>query len=171
MATKAHDSISGPCHLCQKFSARYSHAGKMQEQTYDFLCNIEGTEVSKAACICHACLKQINRNVGNPTYHPRWRPKKEKGVCAVEKCGTVMHRCTNLADPTEVASLLKVRLTAFVVGDDGIGSSVPLCRSHYNHLHSILRAPPQRCESCGSKPKEKHNLTVTARLLKNLMPT
>ena len=125
MATKAHDSICGPCHLCRKFSARYCHAGKIQEQTYDFLCNIEGTEVSKAACICHACLKQINRNVGNPTYHPRWRPKKEKGVCAVEKCGTVMHRCTNLADPTKVASLLEVRLTAFVVGDDEFSALVP----------------------------------------------
>ena len=126
----------------------------MDERLYKFLCNVESMTIQKEACICHACYKQLNRNVGNSSYHPRWRPKpKLKGACSVEKCSSESHRSTNLSSPTEIATLLNVRLTSFTVDTDG--NKVPLCRSHYNHLSSILREPPECCESCGTKPKRK----------------
>lgn len=106
------------------------------------------------ACICHACYKHLNRNVGNPSYHPRWRPKpKVKGICSVKKCSSKSYRSTNLSSPTEIASLLNVQLTSFTVYTNG--NKVPLCHTHYNHLCSIFREAPKCCDFCGTKPKGK----------------
>ena len=154
MASKVHSGHCGACSLCRKSSTRYKHAVNMDERLYKFLCDVEGTTIQKEACICHACYKQVDRNIGNLSYHPRWRPKlKVKGACSVEKCTSESYRSTNLSSPTEIATLLNVRLTSFTVDPDG--NKVPLCRSHYNHLCSILREPPKCCESCGTKPKGK----------------
>lgn len=71
----------------------------------------------------------------------------------MEKCSSESYRSTNLSSPTEIATLLNVRLTSFTVDVDG--NKVPLCCSHYNHLCSILRESPRCCESCGTKPKGK----------------
>ena len=155
MASRIHGGHCGPCSLCHKDSTRYSHAINLQDQVYNFLCSIEGKSIVKEACICHACIKQIQRNIGNPTYHPRWRPKKEKTcTCSVEKCGVEVYRNTNLATPSEVSSVLHTRVTTFTVDDTD--STVPLCKKHYTELYSILRAPStQCCEACGAKPKGK----------------
>ena len=126
----------------------------MDERLYKFLCNVESMTIQKEASIFHACYKQLNRNVGNPSYHPRWRPKpKLKWACSVEKCNSESYRSTTLSSSTEIATLLNVRLTSFTVDADG--NKVPLCRSHYNHLCSILREPPECCKSRGTKPKGK----------------
>lgn len=154
MASKVHKGDCEVCSLCHKSSTRYKHAINMSEKMYKFLCDVEGSTIRKETCICHACYKQVNRNVGNQSYHPRWRPKpKVKGTCSVEKCSLELYRNTNLSNPAEIATLLNVRLTSFTVDTDG--NTVPLCRSHYNRLYSILREPSKCCDSCGTKPKGK----------------
>ena len=83
---------------------------------------------------------------------------KLKWACSVEKCNSKSYRSTTLSSSTEIATLLNVRLTSFIVDTDG--NKVPLCRSHYYHLCSILREPPECCASCGTKPKGKTQLFI-----------
>ena len=138
MVSKVHSGDCGACSLRHKSSTHYTHAMNMDmdERLYNFLCDVEGTTIQKEAYICHVCYKQVSRNVGNPSYHPRWRPKpKVKAVCGVEKSSVESYRSTNLSSPTEIATLLDVRLTSFTVDVDE--NKIPLCHSHYNHLCSI----------------------------------
>ena len=166
MVSKVHSGDCGACSLRHKSSTHYTHVMNMDERLYNFFMRCWGYDNTKRsiylpchAMPCHVCYKQVSRNGGNPSYHPRWRPKpKVKAVCSVEKCSVESYRSTNLSSPTEIATLLDVRLTSFTVDVDE--NKIPLCHSHYNHLCSILK------ESCGTKPKGKtHYLFVTAQLL------
>ena len=76
-----------------------------------------------------------------------------KAVCSVDKCTSESYRSTIFSSPTEIATLLDVRLTSFTVDVDG--SKIPLCCSHYNHLCSILRELPKCCELVEPNLREK----------------
>ena len=54
-----------------KSSVRYTHPEKLKDNAYTFLCkvHVEGTEnIDAKACMCHACSKQLTRNIDNPKY-------------------------------------------------------------------------------------------------------
>ena len=48
---------------------------KVEDHVYNFLCAIECKTIQKEACICHACSKQIQRNISNPILE--WDPKQQ----------------------------------------------------------------------------------------------
>lgn len=152
MAAKTHDGSCGPCALCKSESVRYTHKDKMDQNVYQFICNIE-LVLDKDACICHACYKQATRNVGNNSYHPRWRLKtsKSKTHCGVEKCSQDVYRNTKIASPTQIETILQEKLSAFLVTDT---VNTPLCQMHYNKVYSYLHAPVE-CDSCKSKSKRR----------------
>ena len=108
--------------------------------------------------MCHACCKQLTRNIDNPKYQPRWRPKTEsKGVCSVENCRSEAYRRTSLGSTSDISTLLNARLMSFDI--HGNESAVPLCHSHYTSLYSVKRRQHEACEPCGAIPKDKTPLT------------
>ena len=158
MASKSHnihEGKCGPCYLCRKESYKYTHLDKMDTTVVKLICDMEELPLSRDACICHACYKQASRNVENPHFHPRWRPKQKapKVICSIEKCGQTMYRNTSIATPENIESLLGQKLSSSTNDAVEVGTvSTPLCQYHYTDLHTSLHSR-QPCESCGCRPK------------------
>ena len=128
---KIREGQCGPCALCKKVSTRYTHPDKMDQSVYEFIYDIEKGSIGKDVCICHACYKQAARNVGNNSYHPRWRPKITiaKDHCGVEKCNQEVYRHTSITSPTQIQTILQENVSTFSITNT---VTTPLCQAHYN---------------------------------------
>lgn len=104
-------------------------------------------------CICYACNMQIQRNILNPIFTPRWKKKtsKTRSRCGIECCEATAIKCMHLASKEEVEQTLDQRITVFSVETTTI--SIPLCQTHYNRLYTQLTTAAP-CESCGEKPRK-----------------
>ena len=133
---KCHKGPCGPCSLCHRQSSKFTHAGRLDVLQFQFLCETENTKVDKSTCICHACCKQLNRNVGNPNFRPRWKQwsSQSRGRCGVQGCEHSIHKCTRIATAAEIEQVVGKPIVAFNVEEDG--SSINLCQAHYNYLYS-----------------------------------
>ena len=157
MATKSHvhKGKCGPCCLCKKESTKYVHAEKMDTQVSQLISKIEQFSLSNEACVCHACYKQTLRNVANPNFHPRWKPKQPtpKIICAIVDCTNIVYRKTNIASPEKIESIVGHKLSTHdSAAGEATAVGTPLCQDHYICVHSSLHAR-QPCEYCGCKPK------------------
>ena len=88
--------------------------------------------------ICSAWFKQLNRNIGNPNFRPRWKrcSSQSTGKCSIQGCKHNMHKSTCIATEAEIEQVIGKPIVAFNVEEDG--SSINLCQAHYNYLYSQL---------------------------------
>ena len=95
---KCHEGPCGPCSLCHRQSSKFTHTERLNVLQYQFLCEAENN-VDKSTCICYACFKQLNRNVGNPNFRPRWKrcSSQSTGKCSIQGCEHNMHKSTCIA--------------------------------------------------------------------------
>ena len=152
LARKCHSGPCGPCFLCTGCSSKYTHPEKFTHEQYRFLCSVEEDEIEKSVCICYPCHKQIQRNINNTQFKPRWKKNaiKPKFIkCGIEGCSNAFAKKTNLANKENVEQILQQPLVSFSIEKHQI--SVLLCLSHYNQLYSQLN-PSSPCHSCGCKP-------------------
>lgn len=150
---KCHEGPCGPCSLCHRQSSKFTHTERLNVLQYQFLCEVENTNVDKSTCLCYACFKQLNRNVGNPNFRPRWKQcsSQSTGKCSIQGCEHNMHKSTCIATAAEIEQVIGKPIVAFNVEEDG--SSINLCQAHYNYLYSQLTLSTA-CESCGGKPRK-----------------
>ena len=82
MATsgKCHTGPCRPCSLCGSRISKYTHPERFSAQVYEFLCKLEEKNIEKTACICYACHKQIQQNINNDSFKPRWRVRRVRDV-------------------------------------------------------------------------------------------
>ena len=156
MATigKCHDGPCGPCFLCASETSKYTHPERFSNDQYTFLCKFEDREINKTVCICYACYKQIQRNIHNTEFKPRWKKKsniKTRTRCSIESCENTAIKTTHLASKEDIEHILDQPLMSFTVEDAEI--SVPLCQTHYNQLYTQLSISSP-CKSCGGKPRK-----------------
>ena len=156
MATskRCHQGTCGPCILCKSESvSKYTHAEKFNDETYSFLCNLQGTAIDKCACICYPCAKQMKRNINNPNYEPRWRskPSTQQPQCSIKDCKNTLCKRTKLASVEDIEHILQQPVVSFTVEESV--TTVGLCRDHYNLLYTQLHVSAT-CESCDAKPKK-----------------
>ena len=113
MASKSHvhKGKCGPCSLCKKESTKYVHLEKMDRDVSKLISDIEQFSLHSEACVCHACYKQASRNVANPSFHPRWKPKQPtpKNICAIVDCNNVAYRNTNIASREKIESIVGLK--------------------------------------------------------------
>ena len=133
--------------LCNQDSRRYSHPPKMKQAVYKLICSVEGVEeLDDMTCICHACYKQVDRNISNENFQPRWKDRSSsKGSCVIDGCSKGAYRRTQIASPVAIGTILGKRVATS-------DTYTPLCKHHYTHVQNTLRAP-QPCSSCNTKPK------------------
>ena len=135
MSSKGHDGPCGPCTLCKNHGAKYKHYGSLSLEVQHLISRIQNTSIPENACICYPCTKQCERSKGKADFEPRWLQKRAKGKCSIESCKNPWHRskCWN------------ERLMAFSVAEPG--TSIGLCRDHYNALYTQLRTSQQCARS------------------------
>ena len=151
MAQKCHEGHCGPCFLCNGQSTKYTHPVRFRSEEYTFLCQCEDREIDATVCICYPCHKQIQRNIGNTGFKPRWQKHNIKTtVCGIEGCKKEAIKNTHLASREDIEHIFNKAVTSFTVEDDAI--SVPLCQSCYNELYTHLNLSLP-CASCGGKPR------------------
>ena len=68
------------------------------------ICDVERISLCREVCICHACYKQVSRNVNNPIFQPRWKPKQAipKAICSVNMYGKGVYGNTNMASREQI---------------------------------------------------------------------
>ena len=154
---KRHVGPCGPCVLCSKTSSKYRHFDGLSTHTQTTICNNlpkgDTGSLRQDSCICYACVLQVDHNIGNPRFIPRWIPrlKREKsGKCSVETCKQPLHCNTNLVTPSELEQLLGVKVVCFTVTDKE--TAISLCREHYTSMYTHIHIK-QTCASCGEKAK------------------
>ena len=135
MSSKGHDGPCGPCTLCKNHGAKYKHYGSLSLEVQHLISRIQNTSIPENACICYPCTKQCERSKGKADFEPRWLQKRAKGKYSIESCKNPWHRskCWN------------ERLMAFSVAEPG--TSIGLCRDHYNALYTQLRTSQQCARS------------------------
>ncbi len=101
---------------------------------------MERLSLSREVCICHACYKQASRNVGNPTFHPRWKPKQPlpKAICSIEKCGKIVYRNTCIASREQIESFVGQKLVPLPNTTNTVTMTIPLCQSKFK-VQSLLQ--------------------------------
>ena len=156
MSSKGHEGPCGPCALCKKQGQKYKHFGALSLEVQHLILRNKNTPIPENACICYPCAKQCERNKSKADFKPRWLQKKTKGNCSIESCKSPWHSNTNLVSASELEQVLNERLVAFSVAEPG--TSIGLCREHYNALYTQLHTS-QQCASCGAKPKRGESFT------------
>jgi len=149
MASKIH---AGKCGPCKKESTKYAHLNKIDPKASELICQLEQLDQQCEACICHACYKQVQRNLENPDYHPRWRDKTQSiDICSIENCNESAYRHTAIASPQNIELLVGKKLVSLPsTSSEQVRTS--LCQQHYTLVHTSIHTR-QPCESCGCKPK------------------
>ena len=61
-------------------------------------------KIKKTACMCYACHKQIQRNINNDSFKPRWRKleSKESKRCGIADCKAIASKVTQMATTEEI---------------------------------------------------------------------
>ena len=103
----------GPCHLCGQRRTQDCRTATWDNKMKEKLKEI--SEVTFNHCICRACEKVFERNVGSEGYKPRWRSenKENNGFsrCTVKPCtqlSRIIH--TNILTRDKIVELLQVKL-------------------------------------------------------------
>ena len=110
--------------------------------------------MSKDACICYPCSKQLKRNVGNKNFLPRWHPRQsdKPSCCSITGCKQAAKKRTQIT-LNEAEKIFKKPVAMFEVTDEEDIVCVRLCTEHYNtaymHTHT-----PSSCAACNSKPRK-----------------
>ena len=101
---------------------------------------------------CYACHKQIQRNINNDSFKPRWRKleSKESKRCGIADCKAIASKVTQMATTEEIEYTLEQKVVSFTI--DGMGVHVPLCQTHYNNLYTQINTV-STCASCGGRSK------------------
>ena len=129
------------------------HPERFSPQQFAFLCELEGESIEKTACICYACDKQIQRNMKNENFMPRWRERKNEVVkrCGIANCKGEASKVTQMTTKDKIEHTLNNKVVLFTT--DGAVVHVPLCQMHYNNVYTHIHTPTT-CDSCGGKARK-----------------
>ena len=146
---KNHKGECGPCALCKKKGRKYNHFGMFPDDIKTTLqADYSTSLLTVHSCICYTCFKRCQRH--KTTALKRDIVAKTPRQCQIEHCESEFHSNWHLSDLTEVESFLNERVTGFEIYAGKEGSSIGLCREHYNKLHR--RTVPE-CAFCGTEQR------------------
>lgn len=128
----------GPCSLCNRTSTRYFHTDSWDSDKYTHFTNSvlpPALTAKKHMCICRACHHDIDSNISNEKYIPRWKKLKSSKPTEFTPCS--IQGCTSNADVTTIA----INLDNIPEGMELTGQSSKFCSAHYlyvyNYQHQI----------------------------------
>ena len=77
-------------------------------EVYEWLSRNEPT-LSDSNILCLPCVKQVQRNLNRPHFHPRWKPKcLVTKKCNIENCQALVYTNTSLASVDEIETFLQM---------------------------------------------------------------
>ena len=138
----------GPCSLCNRTSTRYFHTDSWDSDKYTHFTNNvlpPALTAKKHMCICRACHHDIDSNISNEKYIPRWKKLKSSKPTEFTPCS--IQGCTSNADVTTIA----INLDNIPEGMELTGQSSKFCSAHYHYVYNYQHQI--KCKICGIKAK------------------
>ena len=138
----------GPCSLCNRTSARYFHTESWDSDKLTHFINHvcpPKLTTNDRICICRACHHDIDSNISNENYVPRWKKLKVSKLVEFSPCH--VQDCISPGNVTTTAISLNNIPEGIIV----IGQPSKFCPFHYHYIYNYQHQTV--CKTCGIRAK------------------